>query len=103
VRRSIFDTEDMNKYYDQIAWFENRLHLQYTDAGHIDFCGHVYQGLDRADVQYRISDHYPLWIEFECRNRYEIETARRKKRQRRTAEPSLTPPPTGSQASSAPT
>ena len=75
VPRSIFSTEAdrLDKYYDQIAWFETggerRLELQYLKAGGFDFLPHLYRevGMTPAQMQYRVSDHFPLWVEFACR------------------------------------
>ena len=72
--RSIFTDPDeptTDKYYDQIAWFEttkgaSRLSLDYQSGGFADFLPHVYRDtrLTRSAISYRISDHYPLWVEF---------------------------------------
>lgn len=74
VPRSIFaDPEHpaLDKFYDQIAWFETgggsrRLSMDYIQGGHFDFLPYVYTNtnLSRNSVSYRISDHYPLWVEF---------------------------------------
>ncbi len=69
--RSIFGG---GKYYDQIAWFmegANRkappaLTMRYQASGYVDFADVVYPGMPRSQLQWRISDHYPLWTEFEC-------------------------------------
>lgn len=60
------------KYYDQIAWFQTRrgdprLSMRYTRGGYVDFLPYVYRDTDltKREVSYRISDHYPLWVEFE--------------------------------------
>ncbi len=77
VPRSIFAKKSGNleKYYDQIAWFETtpddrRLNMKILGGGHVDFVGQFYSdaGLTKSQLQHRISDHYPLWVEFECRN-----------------------------------
>jgi hypothetical protein len=53
------------KYYDQIAWFMGDLDLNFQDrAGVIDFAGAVYQELSLQQMSFRISDHFPVWIEF---------------------------------------
>lgn len=72
--RSIFadaDEPTKSKYYDQIAWFhkpgsKRRLDMDPLAGGHFDFVPHVYKGagLDRTSVSWRLSDHYPLWVEF---------------------------------------
>ena len=60
-----------DKYYDQIAWFEttrgaSRLSLDYRTGGYADFLPYVYRdtSLSRNEISYRISDHFPLWVEF---------------------------------------
>ena len=77
VRRSIFASASdpqREKYYDQIAWFETgsrrRLTMDYVTGGGVDFVPHLYNetGMSRASMQHRISDHYPLWVEFNCRD-----------------------------------
>ena len=53
------------KYYDQIAWFMGDLDLPYNErAGVIDFAGAVYQEISLQQMSYRVSDHFPLWVEF---------------------------------------
>jgi exonuclease III len=71
VPRTIFDDDRTQHFYDQIAWFSDASgasllkSMGYTGrAGHFDFIPHVYPGLTRNDVSWRISDHYPLWVEF---------------------------------------
>lgn len=69
VPRSIFGP---GRFYDQIAWFMRddsphappALTLRYLSGGHVDFPGVVYPHLTRAQMQWRISDHFPLWAEF---------------------------------------
>ncbi len=54
------------KYYDQIAWFMGDLDMLASErAGVIDFAGSVYQELTLRQMSYRVSDHFPLWVEFE--------------------------------------
>jgi endonuclease/exonuclease/phosphatase family metal-dependent hydrolase len=72
--RSIFadpDKPTTDKYYDQIAWFEtkrgaSRLSLDYHTGGYVDYLPHVYRNtaLTKKEISYRVSDHYPLWVEF---------------------------------------
>jgi endonuclease/exonuclease/phosphatase family metal-dependent hydrolase len=72
--RSIFadpDEPTTDKYYDQIAWFETaqekrRLSLEYLSGGFVDFLPFVYTdtSLTRSAISYRVSDHYPLCVEF---------------------------------------
>ena len=73
VRRSIFadpGEPTLGKYYDQIAWFAlgraQLINMQMLNAGGFDFVEHLYRdvGMTRAQMQYRVSDHYPLWVEF---------------------------------------
>ena len=74
VPRSIFaDPEKpaLEKFYDQIAWFTAKsgaiaLSMEYSDSGGFDFLPHAYTGtgLTKNSISYRISDHYPLWVEF---------------------------------------
>ncbi len=74
VRRSIFANVDqpaLGRYYDQVAWFQQdsgsmALSISYSRGGGFDFLPHVYTGthLSRNAISYRISDHYPLWVEF---------------------------------------
>lgn len=59
------------KYYDQIAWFETnqgakQLSLDYSNSGHVDFLPFVYTDTDlsKVSISHRVSDHYPLWVEF---------------------------------------
>jgi len=70
VPRTIFDDDHDRHFYDQVAWFsaptgESLLDgLEYTHrAGGFDFLPHVYPGLTRTEVSWRVSDHYPLWVE----------------------------------------
>jgi hypothetical protein len=61
--KSTYDTKP--KYYDQIAWFMDKLNLTFSEkAGVIDFAGAVYKELSLVDMSYRLSDHFPLWAEF---------------------------------------
>lgn len=75
VRRSIFARDNdplLEKYYDQIAWFESggrrKLNLEFVNAGGFDFVPFIYTELNmpNATKQHRLSDHYPLWAEFNC-------------------------------------
>ncbi len=53
------------KYYDQIAWFRDDLDLLTSErAGVIDFAGAVYKELTLRQMSYRVSDHFPIWVEF---------------------------------------
>ena len=74
VQRSIFvdpNNPSLDKFYDQIAWFERNsgliaLSMNYNRGGGFDFLPHVYTNtnLSKNSISYRISDHYPLWVEF---------------------------------------
>lgn len=77
VKRSIFtedNVETLSKYYDQIAWFTKgkriKLQMEYVKGGGFDFVPHLYtdKNMPKLSLQHRISDHYPLWAEFNCRD-----------------------------------
>jgi exonuclease III len=68
VTRSIFDE---TKYYDQIAWFQNKkgvnnLSLKYNNGGNYDFLETclINRPLTKLQKSWMLSDHYPLWVEF---------------------------------------
>ena len=69
VPRTLFGSST-SKHYDQIAWFPEDdgvpgLSMQYAGAaGNFDFQPVVFDGLTRLSKSWRISDHYPLWVEF---------------------------------------
>ena len=72
--RTIFDDPEESKddtFYDQIAWFSSGknalLNMTLRKGGSFDFLPHVYSGLglSRQSISFRMSDHYPLWVEFE--------------------------------------
>lgn len=74
VPRTIFSDprRPKEKFYDQIAWFTGEndipaLSLDYTKAGHFDFSQVALTSLNlsRTKLSWRISDHYPLWVEFD--------------------------------------
>ncbi len=67
VTRSIFDK---TKFYDHIAWFDTsvaKLSMTFKRGGNFDFLGKVLtnRGLSKQTISFMISDHYPLWAEFE--------------------------------------
>ena len=71
--RTIVDDPDDpsdDNYYDQIAWFtedeRTLINLSIKAGGSFDFMPWVYRGeeLSRTSISWRISDHYPLWVEF---------------------------------------
>jgi endonuclease/exonuclease/phosphatase family metal-dependent hydrolase len=78
VPRTIFadpDKPHLDKFYDQIAWFSGRnglpaLSLRYSRGGFFDFtkAALTTRGLTKAQLSWRISDHYPLWAEFSTRD-----------------------------------
>lgn len=52
-------------FYDQIAWYAEKLKLRYTGrAGRVNWKGKVLTDVDEHEATFRISDHYPLWSEF---------------------------------------
>ena len=71
--RTIFDdpgdSSDDN-FFDQIAWFTSGtralIDLEVGDGGNFDFQPHVYtdENFSRTAVSFRLSDHFPLWVEF---------------------------------------
>lgn len=74
VPRTIFDNDKTHHFYDQIAWFADLnpqapttylKGLTYTGhAGHVDFVPHAFTECTLNALSWRISDHYPLWVEF---------------------------------------
>jgi endonuclease/exonuclease/phosphatase family metal-dependent hydrolase len=73
--RTLFANEDkpLENFYDQIAWFEKggkrQLNFAFKTGGNFDFSPFLYtdQSLTRQQLSHRISDHFPLWVEFETR------------------------------------
>ena len=67
VPRTIFSDPtkpDLDKFYDQIAWFETgsnkqRIELKYIKGGGFDFLPHVYADtrLNKSSISFRVSDH----------------------------------------------
>jgi endonuclease/exonuclease/phosphatase family metal-dependent hydrolase len=70
VPRTIFESS-ANSHYDQIAWFTGtgqvpELSLNPTErAGSFDFTDLTHPGLTRQELSWRVSDHLPLWVEFD--------------------------------------
>ena len=61
--RATFATKP--KFYDQIAWFMGNVDLLTNDrAGVIDFVDAVYKEITPRQMSYRVSDHFPIWVEF---------------------------------------
>jgi endonuclease/exonuclease/phosphatase family metal-dependent hydrolase len=53
------------KYYDQIAWFRDDFSLLTEGhAGVVDVVGAVFPEMTPLSMSYRVSDHFPLWVEF---------------------------------------
>ena len=56
--------------YDQIAWFkaphDGALKFRRLAGDTFPWDRHVLQGAE-GDTTFRISDHYPLWVEFSVR------------------------------------
>ena len=77
VPRTIFsdsDKPEKEKFYDQIAWFTGddntpALSLKFAKAGSFDFTkvALTLLNLTKLQLSWRISDHYPLWAEFQMR------------------------------------
>ncbi|QDG50193.1 endonuclease [Persicimonas caeni] len=69
--RTIFQDPDEEHFYDQIAWFTEKkskapaLSMRYRTGGMFDFVPYVTEKLSRTSMSWRVSDHYPLWVEFE--------------------------------------
>ena len=67
-------TSTKKSLYDQIGWFDGKteapaLELEYLSCGYFDFTGHTLsdRGLSLDQLSHRVSDHYPLWVEFSVR------------------------------------
>lgn len=69
--RTIFDDPGTPKFYDQVAWFSSvddsgevtsmLSGMSFNgQAGNFDFLPHVYEGMSKTQLSWRISDHYPL-------------------------------------------
>jgi endonuclease/exonuclease/phosphatase family metal-dependent hydrolase len=61
--RSVFDKM---AFYDQIAWYIGKINLKYLTGGSYDFTKSAMKslGITLDDLSYRISDHFPLFVEF---------------------------------------
>jgi len=70
--RTIFAREgkpETEKFYDQLAWFKDtadvpQLTLEYVRGGYVNFLGRVMAGVSLRSLGFRLSDHFPLWVEF---------------------------------------
>ena len=72
VPRTIFGSGGSAKYYDQIAWFVDRtkgpmLGLEWLSSGSFDFVPLLQGSLTKTALSWKLSDHYPLWVEFSGR------------------------------------
>jgi len=77
VPRTVFSDQkkpDTNHFFDQIAWFTGQkgipeLTLKFLSGGTFDFVPYAMSSLKltKTQLSYRISDHYPLWAEFDVR------------------------------------
>lgn len=71
--RTVHDLDnppDKKKYYDQIAWFMDNddkpaLSMRFMKGGYFQFWPCVFDNLTESEVEWRMSDHFPLWAEFE--------------------------------------
>jgi endonuclease/exonuclease/phosphatase family metal-dependent hydrolase len=75
VPRTVFDDPDPaappdhRHFYDQIAWFVDApgvpaLSLHYQNAGMFNFADGLIPAATTMQLSWRISDHFPLWVEF---------------------------------------
>jgi len=65
IRTAVTTYGSVAKHYDQIAWFRGDLDLLSEGrAGVLDFVGTVFPELTPMQMSYRLSDHFPLWVEF---------------------------------------
>ena len=75
VPRTIFDDPDPaappdhRHFYDQIAWFADTpgvpaLSMAYANGGMFDFTTGLIPAASRVQLSWRISDHFPLWVEY---------------------------------------
>lgn len=70
--RTVFDkagSSNPDSFFDQIAWFQTvkgkpYLSMTYRGGGNFDFRGLVLTQLTNQELSWRISDHFPLWVEF---------------------------------------
>lgn len=74
VPRTIFEDPlappDERHFYDQIAWFTGsqgtpEISLSYRNAGTFSFLDGLIPADSDSQLSYRISDHFPLWVEFD--------------------------------------
>ncbi|MFL6595814.1 MAG: endonuclease/exonuclease/phosphatase family protein [Chthoniobacterales bacterium] len=71
LSRTIFDDEKKEStFFDQIAWFtregREQLTLRYNgSAGRFKWTDYWLRDMPKTPKSWRLSDHYPLWCEFE--------------------------------------
>ena len=70
--RTIFGTDGAARFYDRIAWFVDRtkgpmLGLEWLSSASFDFVPLLQGGLTKTALSWKLSDHYPLWVEFSTR------------------------------------
>jgi endonuclease/exonuclease/phosphatase family metal-dependent hydrolase len=70
VPRTIFDKPKTHSFFDQIAWFtkgdREALTLSYGGSGGgFRWTDYLLKDLSNTAQSWRISDHYPLWVEVE--------------------------------------
>ena len=64
--------KDTYTFYDQIAWFSDsrhkaKLNMDYRTGGSFDFKEEFVRDVEKisnTSLKFRMSDHYPLWVEF---------------------------------------
>jgi len=65
IRTAVTTYGSEAKHYDQIAWFRDDFTLMSEGrAGVVDFTHAVFPELTLRSMSYRVSDHFPLWVEF---------------------------------------
>lgn len=75
VPRTIFDKPKKRHHYDQIAWFTNGtknrpiLTLTCSAASYFDFVPELRGNETLTTLSWHISDHYPLFVEFQLPQR----------------------------------
>lgn len=64
IDRTVF--KKTYSFYDQIAWFDDNICMEYAQGGVFDFRDLVLKKRDYtiSQLSFRISDHFPLWAEF---------------------------------------
>ena len=65
IRTAVTTYGSEAKHYDQIAWFRDDLDLLTQGrAGVLDFVSACFPELTPMQMSFRLSDHFPLWVEF---------------------------------------